>query len=1091
MKHQQATKLGFLAAALLVAPLLHPAPAAAIQYENPVLAADLDPSRVPDPLDPSLLTVIGDRLYFMGDNIETGREPWVSDGTAAGTRLFEDMCPGPCSSAVAGFGELGGHLVMMIQLGNEARLLKEVGGELETVVALAGVTASFFQLGSRFYFSLYEPPRPDLIYGRSTLMASDGTAVGTVEATNLCSGPVCGPGFSYSKLGDAVYFFASNSALGIDIKRVAAGQPVETIASFGQYVGVDSLRSLDGQRVVFRTTYVLDVFSRVWIYQPGVGRLEIDPSSDFANSQRNSYFVTWRGRLYYPNMEGKVVTTNGTAGDLRYATELTGSSPYVIGGTANHLYYASGDTLRVHRAHNSDQALLSGPGLYWIEGLWGERVLIRCENRLFVTDGTLAGTVELPLVSSISGVPLGGVFVFSGNPGFSSSHLWRTDGSPAGTYEIQTGSTGPASSGARPYAVGGKLIVDTPDAGDGRKLWRVDPETFDAAPISSGALVPLANNGTVMLAQDPETRQVYAVRDAGTPLALPVTGIAQSAGTRVAVAPDGRFFFTDTSEGQELWESDGTVAGTRQLFDLDPTWSDPCGNGAEDCYLELPAAITPMGDKVFFVGHAPGAPLYDNSLWVYDRAGGQVRRLTLPDGFFQFGPQSRLIAVGSRLVFHATEPSTFPRELWQTDGVNVAQFLATEDQVYQETAVAGRLFFSRQGDLWVSDLTPAGTFQLEDVDYLLGLGHVGDHLVYRFRRGEDMRLGFSDGTPAGTYSVAIPGYIDSSSPEEFLPLGDQRLAFFTWVPHFGKAAHLSDGTQAGTLALSETGNPADPRYLAAVGNRLFFQGGDVFSGRELWSVDLPNPKPACPADKLCLHEGRFEVSVEVRPPDGVRQGQRALATSESGVFTFFTPDNWEFLVKVLDGCAINGHFWVYAAAATDVAYTLRVVDRATGAIRSYANPAGQAARSILDGSAFAGCAAEAPPPLYAPANAPPPVAQRCGDDLEELCLGGGRYRVSATWRTATETGKAHAIVNGSADSGLFSFFSPSNWELMVKVLDGCPLNGKRWIFAAGTTDVGFTLRVEDLETGEVKVYENAFGNPAQAIADSNALGGCG
>jgi ELWxxDGT repeat protein len=123
--------------------------------------------------------VIGDRLYFMGDNIETGREPWVSDGTAAGTRLFEDMCPGPCSSAVAGFGELGGQLVMMVQVGNEARLLKEVGGELETVVALAGVTASFFQLGSRFYFSLYEPPRPDLIYGRSTLMASDGTAAGT------------------------------------------------------------------------------------------------------------------------------------------------------------------------------------------------------------------------------------------------------------------------------------------------------------------------------------------------------------------------------------------------------------------------------------------------------------------------------------------------------------------------------------------------------------------------------------------------------------------------------------------------------------------------------------------------------------------------------------------------------------------------------------------------------------------------------------------------------------------------------------------------------------------------------------------------
>ncbi len=42
------------------------------------------------------------------------------------------------------------------------------------------------------------------------------------------------------------------------------------------------------------------------------------------------------------------------------------------------------------------------------------------------------------------------------------------------------------------------------------------------------------------------------------------------------------------------------------------------------------------------------------------------------------------------------------------------------------------------------------------------------------------------------------------------------------------------------------------------------------------------------------------------------------ATNESGLFWFFDDDNWEMLVKVLDGCGTNGHFWVFLAAATDV-----------------------------------------------------------------------------------------------------------------------------------------------------------------------------
>ena len=61
------------------------------------------------------------------------------------------------------------------------------------------------------------------------------------------------------------------------------------------------------------------------------------------------------------------------------------------------------------------------------------------------------------------------------------------------------------------------------------------------------------------------------------------------------------------------------------------------------------------------------------------------------------------------------------------------------------------------------------------------------------------------------------------------------------------------------------------------------------------------------------------------------------------------------LVKVLDGCGVNGHYWVLAAATTNVEYTLRVTDTVTGAVREYFNPLGTRAAAITDTDAFRAC----------------------------------------------------------------------------------------------------------------------------------------
>jgi hypothetical protein len=79
---------------------------------------------------------------------------------------------------------------------------------------------------------------------------------------------------------------------------------------------------------------------------------------------------------------------------------------------------------------------------------------------------------------------------------------------------------------------------------------------------------------------------------------------------------------------------------------------------------------------------------------------------------------------------------------------------------------------------------------------------------------------------------------------------------------------------------------------------------------------------------------------------------------------------------------------------------------------------------------------------------------------------------------------------GTGDSGLLYFFSPDNWEMLVKVLDGCAINGKVWVFAAATTNVAYRLEVEDRETGLVETYENPLGKPSVAITDIGAFAGC-
>lgn len=111
----------------------------------------------------------------------------------------------------------------------------------------------------------------------------------------------------------------------------------------------------------------------------------------------------------------------------------------------------------------------------------------------------------------------------------------------------------------------------------------------------------------------------------------------------------------------------------------------------------------------------------------------------------------------------------------------------------------------------------------------------------------------------------------------------------------------------------------------------------------------------------------------------------------------------------------------------------------------------------------------------------------CTADGETLCLQRRRFAVTNTWSLPTLNGIGQVVPGASDLSGNFYFFRSANWEMLVKVLDGCSSNGHYWVFIAGTTNVGWDLRVTDTVTGIERQYGHAFGPSTPATIDTRAF----
>lgn len=146
----------------------------------------------------------------------------------------------------------------------------------------------------------------------------------------------------------------------------------------------------------------------------------------------------------------------------------------------------------------------------------------------------------------------------------------------------------------------------------------------------------------------------------------PASGVMPTTlGHRIAVLNDKLIFTaTDSTHGLELWESDGTEAGTKMMMDFNPA---PYGNG----FYVTEDAFSIIGNKLFILGRPSNSE--DYRIWLTDGtvAGSSV----LTDNTLIL--YSGLIKYQDMILFNADNLTDSVAGLYKIDAVSLQPTLVT------------------------------------------------------------------------------------------------------------------------------------------------------------------------------------------------------------------------------------------------------------------------------------------------------------------------------------------------------------------------------------------------------------------------------
>jgi ELWxxDGT repeat protein len=262
--------------------------------------------------NPGPFVASGSFLYFAADDGVAGRELWRTDGTAAGTVLLRDVFPGIGGAQPSGLTDLGGVLLFAAtELTNGTELWRTDGTPAGTTMvrdiapgSLGSVPNRLARAGAFVMFAADD--------GSSGMepWRSDGTAAGTTMVADLSAGPAS-TDVSHALGAGGLWFFRANAgSLGFEPWRsdgTAAGTFLLADVAPGAPDGMldqPPARLGDGARVVFAADDTLSG-AEAWTSDgTALGTFRIADLNPGAGSASPRGFATFGTRLVFAADDG-------------------------------------------------------------------------------------------------------------------------------------------------------------------------------------------------------------------------------------------------------------------------------------------------------------------------------------------------------------------------------------------------------------------------------------------------------------------------------------------------------------------------------------------------------------------------------------------------------------------------------------------------------------------------------------------------------------------------------------------------------------------------------------------------------------------
>ena len=159
----------------------------------------------------------------------------------------------------------------------------------------------------------------------------------------------------------------------------------------------------------------------------------------------------------------------------------------------------------------------------------------------------------------------------------------------------------------------------------------------------------------------------------------------------------------------------------------------------------------------------------------------------------------------------------------------------------------------------------------------------------------------------------------------------------------GNAFVNNSATRSVILYLGLSQGGSNPGQVVAYFDNVVFEPGTATGSC------VPN------GGTVCLNDYRFQVDVNWETSTASGNAHAVQLASDSGAFTFFSPDNIEIQIKSVNACTFNHRFWIFSSGTTDVGATITVTDTKTSTVKTYFNALKHPFTPILDTDAFATC----------------------------------------------------------------------------------------------------------------------------------------